>query len=379
MSTDLIYLDYNATTPVLPEVVDAMLPYLQQHFGNPSSAHALGRRAHAGVDAARVQVAALLGCDADEILFTSGGTESNNLAVQGLASIAARPRVVTSTIEHPSIAAPLQRMESRGVPVVRMAVDVDGRIQPNAYAAAIDETVALVTIMHANNETGVLQPVADIAAAARRAGALMHTDAAQSVGKVSVDVRRLQVDLLTLAGHKLYAPKGVGALYVRRGVRPAPLMLGAGHEGGIRPGTENVASIVGLGVACDVARRDLMSECLRIVAMRDRLWEGLRAAIPGLQLTGQSVERLPNTLNVRFPGYNGSTILQAAPEIAASAGSACHAGNDAPSAVLIAMGIPVEDARGAVRLSLGRGTVENDIDRTIKALLRAWKIVSKIP
>jgi len=374
MSESAIYLDHNATTPVLPEVVDAMLPYLREGYGNPSSAHVFGRVAREAVDEARGRVAMLIGCDAHEILFTSGGTESNNLAIRGTTE--ARPErrhVVTSAIEHPAVAAPCAWLERHGWDVTRVGVDGDGRVRPDAAALAMRDDTALVTIMHANNETGVLQPVAEVARAARERGAVAHTDAAQSVGKIPITVRSLGVDLLSVAGHKLYAPKGVGALYVRRDTILRPFALGAGHERGLRPGTENVASIVGLGVACERAARDLAAEAARVRALRDELWERLLASVPGLALNGHPTERLPNTLSVRFPGVPGTAVLEAAPSVAASTGSACHDGYQEPPAVIVAMGVPPPDALGAVRLTLGRGTTGADIERAAAALALAWR------
>jgi cysteine desulfurase len=371
--SDPIYLDHNATTPLVPEVVDAMLPHLREHFGNPSSGHVYGRRAREAVERARGQVAALLGCAPEEVCFTSGGTEANNLAIRGVAE--ARPErrhVVTSVIEHPATSVPCDWLERHGHRVSRLGVDATGRVG-GAGAAAIGDDTALVTVMHANNETGVLQPIAEIARAARAHGAVVHTDAAQSVGKVPVDVGALGVDLLSVAGHKLYGPKGVGALYVRRGTPLVPFVLGAGHERGLRPGTENVASIVGLGVACEIACRDAGAVEARIRALRDRLWVLLRARVPSLALNGHPEERLPNTLNVRFPGVSGNALLAAAPEVAASTGSACHAAGESASAVILAMGVPPAEALGSVRLTLGRGTTEEDVRRAAEALGRAWE------
>jgi cysteine desulfurase len=374
MSEDTIYLDHNATTPVLPEAVDAMLPYLRERYGNPSSGHAFGRTAREAVEKARGQVAALLGCDAEEILFTSGGTESNNLAIRGVTE--ARPErrhVVTSSIEHPAVAAPCAWLERHGWRVTRAGVDAGGRVRLQEIVAATAEDTALVTIMHANNETGVLQPVAETARAARERGVLVHTDAAQSVGKVPVSVRTLDVDLLSVAGHKLYAPKGVGALYVRQGTPLRPFALGAGHERGLRPGTENVASVVGLGAACERARRDLETEGARVRALREWLWERLRAEVPGIAMNGHPTERLPNTLSVRFPGVSGTNVLAATPGVAASAGSACHAGHEQAPAVIVAMGVPPREALGSVRLTLGRGTTGKDIERAAAFLAQAWR------
>jgi cysteine desulfurase len=373
-----IYLDYNASTPVLPEVVDAMIPFLRDQFGNPSSAHAFGRSARDAVEKARGQVAALLECDDDEVVFTSGGTEANNLAIRGATeALPDRRHVVTSVIEHPAVAAPCSWLERHGWRVTRAGVDEDGRIRVQEVTASIGSDTALVTVMHANSETGVVQPIAEMSRVARSAGAVVHTDAAQSVGKVPVHVRELGVDLLSIAGHKLYAPKGVGALYVRHGTPLLPLALGAGHEQGLRPGTENVASIVGLGVACERARVDLNAESERVRRLRDLLWEDLHDRVPGLALNGHRVERLPNTLSVRFPGVSGAALLAAAPELAASTGSACHGGQEqAPSAVL-AMGVPPGEALGTVRLTLGRGSTEEDGRRASAALAAAWRAVSR--
>jgi cysteine desulfurase len=371
---DTVYLDYNASTPVLPAVLDAMLPYLRDHFGNPSSAHPRGRAGREAVEGARAKVAALLGCESDEIVFTSGGTESNNLAILGAAE--ARPdrrHIVTSLLEHPAVAGPCARLEEGGWRITRVGVSSEGQVRVADAVGAIGPGTALVTVMHANNETGVLQPVGAIADAARAAGALAHTDAAQSIGKVPVAVSALGVDLLTVAGHKLYAPTGVGALYVRRGTAIRPLMVGAGHERGLRPGTENVAFIVGLGVACERARLDLEKEGARVASLRDHLWQSLAAEIRGLALNGHPAERLPNTLSVRFPRASGSALLQAAPSVAASTGSACHAGvEEAPSAI-VAMGVAPQEALGTVRLTLGRGSTLEEIDRACAALVQAWR------
>jgi cysteine desulfurase len=375
-----IYLDHNATTPVLPEVVDAMLPYLREHFGNPSSGHAFGARAREAVSVARDQVAELLGCETDEVIFTSGGTEANNLAIRGVAdALAHKRRIVTTVIEHPATARPCDWLEGHGRIVTRIGVDGAGRARIDEARLAVDEGTALVTVMHSNNETGVLQPVAEIAALARAAGAVVHTDAAQSVGKVAVDVRTLGVDLLSVAGHKLYAPKGVGALYVRRGTPLLPLVLGAGHERGLRPGTENVASIVGLGAACEAVGRDLEAAASRLRALSAALWSRLAAAVPGLAWNGDPALRLPNTVAVRFPGASGSAVLAGAPEVAASTGSACHEGHESASAVVLAMGVAPQDALGSVRLTLGRGTTEGDVERAAEALARSWRRLQTPP
>ena len=373
-----IYLDYNATTPVLPEVVDAMLPYLREHFGNPSSAHAFGRRAKEAVESARADVAALLECDAQEVFFTSGGTEANNLAIRGVAEARGdRRQIVTSTIEHPAVEKACAWLEEHGWRITRVGVDAAGRVSMADVQAAVGGEAALVTIMHANNETGVVQPIAEFAKIAHAAGALVHCDAAQSVGKIAVRVNELGVDLLSLVGHKVYAPKGVGALFVRQGTALLPFTRGAGHERGLRPGTENVAAIVGLGVACRRAMRDLDTEAARVRELRDRLWEQLAASVPGLQLNGHAAARLPNTLNVRFPGASGSELLAAAPEVAASTSSACHDGQDQASAVILAMGVSPSEALGSVRLTLGRDTTRDEVDRATDSLARAWRATKR--
>jgi cysteine desulfurase len=369
-----IYLDYNATTPVLPEVVDAMLPYLREHFGNPSSSHVYGRRAQAAVDHARERVAGLIGCDANEIIFTSGGTEANNLAIRGVTEARAdRRAVVTTVIEHPATAQPCAWLERHGWRVARVGVDREGRARAEEARAAVDATTALVTVMHSNNETGVLQPITELAYIARDRGAVMHTDAAQSVGKVPVHVRELGVDLLSIAGHKLYAPKGVGALYVRPGTPLQPFVLGAGHEHGLRPGTENVACIVGLGVACELASQDLDKRAACMQRLRDELWERLAAQVPGLGLNGDPVRRLPNTLSVRFPGASGNELLAGATAVAASTGSACHAGHESAPGVILAMGVAEAEALGTVRLTLGRGTTDDDVSHSADALIGSWR------
>jgi cysteine desulfurase len=374
---DPIYLDYNATTPLLPEVVDAMLPYLREHFGNPSSGHVYGARASAAIRRARAQVAGLLGCDADEIIFTSGGTEANNLAIRGAAEAQpGRRGVVTTVIEHPATARPCAWLERHGWKVTWVGVDADGRARADEAIAAIDGATALVTVMHANNETGALQPVEALAAAARAAGAAVHSDAAQSAGKVPVKVDALGVDLLSISGHKLYAPKGVGALYVRRGAPLAPFTLGAGHERGLRPGTENVAGIVGLGVAAARAEAELEALGPRLAALRDALWGRLAAEIPKIMLHGHPTLRLPNTLNVRFPRVSGADLLALCPEIAASTGSACHSAEESATAAILAMGVSPGEAVGAMRLTLGRGTTAAEIERAAQALISAWRRLS---
>jgi len=377
-----VYLDYNATTPIDPQVMAAMLPYLTKGFGNPSSAHAFGQRAHEAVAKARAQVADLLGAQPDEIVFTGCGSEANNLALKGvvfakLHSIfggwAKGAHLITSAVEHPAILQPCEFLRRLGCGVTVLPVDRHGRVDPEEVGKALDRTTTLVSIMHANNEVGTIQPLREIADLAHQRGALVHTDAAQSVGKIPVDVNELGVDLLSVAGHKLYAPKGIGALYVRRGVKLEPLLHGAGHENGRRAGTENVPYIVALGAACALARQSLPQASDRLRQWRDRLWEQLRAALGDrVVLNGHPDLRLPNTLNVNIQTYlGGAELLQQIPEIAASNGSACHEGHVTLSPVLAAMGVPKQLGRGAVRLSVGRFTTADEIDRAAAALIRA--------
>jgi cysteine desulfurase len=371
---DPIYLDYNASTPLLPEALEAMLPYLRSRYGNPSSQHAYGQSARKAVEHAREQVAALIGATADEIVFTSGGTESNNLALRGaLEAHAERKHIVTCNCEHSAIGVVCSFLEGHGCRVTRVPVLPSGRVRAEDVIAAIGDDTLLVTLMHANNETGVLQPVAEVGRAAREKGVLLHTDAAQTAGKVKVHVDELSADLLSIAAHKLYGPKGIGALYIRKGTQIAPFLLGGTHERGLRPGTENVPAIVGFGVACAAAARDAewLEELLTM--MRTRLWERLRAQVPGIALNGDPEGRVPNTLNVRFPGVTGPALLAAAPEVAASTSAACRDGADVASAVILAMGVPHEEALGSVRLSLGRHTTDAEVDRAGDALAAAWK------
>ena len=376
-----IYLDYNATTPVAPEVVEAMLPYFSKDFGNPSSSHAYGRRVHEAVERARLQVAAFIGASPEEIVFTGSGTEATNLALRGTASANPQRRhIVTTTFEHPATTETVASLERTGLSVSRAPVESDGRVAPEKIAALVQNDTLIVTVMHAHNEIGTIQPVADVAKAARSKGVLVHTDAAQTLGKVPVDVDALGVDLLTIVGHKFYAPQGVGALFIRRGTGVDPVITGAGHERGIRPGTENVAGIVGLGRACELAERVMVTERMRQRALRDRLLEALRVAVPELIVHGHPTERLPNTLFVTFPGVAGAKLLEVVPELAASTGSACHTGVDAPCASLLAIGVPSEKAVGPVRLSLGRSTTVEEIERAAGLLTAAWRqLAAQVP
>jgi cysteine desulfurase len=377
-TTDAIYLDFNATTPILPEVLDAMLPYLREGFGNPSSDHAQGIRAREGVELARGQVAALIGGSANEIVFTSCATESSNLAIRGVAATRAAPgRVVTSSIEHPATTSPCAELEARGWTITRVRPRSNGVVDVSDIEQALGPDVAIVTLMHANNEIGTIQPVGDVATRAHAVGAVVHTDAAQSIGKIPVRVDDLGVDLLTIAGHKVYAPKGVGALYVRHGTVIQPVLRGAGQEHGLRPGTENVASIVGLGRACELAGERLATERVRIRQLRDQLWERLRAAIPDLAMNGDPERRLPNTLSVRFPRVDGARLLAAARGVAASTGSACHSGEVLPPDVVVQLGVDPTSALGTVRLSLGFTTTIDHVTRAADALTSAWQAVTR--
>ncbi|QDG51735.1 cysteine desulfurase [Persicimonas caeni] len=373
-----IYLDYNATTPLLPEVVDAMLPYLREHFGNPSSSHVYGKRARRAVDQAREQVAEFIGCWPEEVVFTGGGTEANNLAIRGAARAAAEGRrhIVTSSVEHPAVEKPCAWLEGQGWRVTRLEVDATGCVDLGHAAEVIDDECALVTVMHANNEVGTIQPVDELAEFAHAHGAVFHTDAAQSLGKIWVRVEDLGLDLMTIAGHKLYAPKGVGALFVREMTPLEAVTFGADHEGGLRPGTENVASIVGLGKACELAHKSLDEAADEMRRLRDALWARLSGAVSGITVNGDLDNCLPNTLNVRFPGVMGQDVLAAADEVAASTGSACHEGEVTISRVLEAMGVAEDEAVGSVRLSLGRQTTMDEVERAAEALVGAWRGVS---
>jgi cysteine desulfurase len=372
-----IYLDFNASTPVAPEVAAAMRPLLEAHYGNPSSLHWAGQPAHAALEAARGQVAALLGCATDEIVFTSGGSEANNLAVKG-AYFAVRGRgnhIVTSRIEHPAILAPCRYLERMGAEVTYLPVDGLGQVDPDDVRKAITDRTVLVAIMHANNEVGTIQPIEEIARIARARGVLMHTDAAQSVGKIPARVEDLGVDLLSVAGHKLYAPKGVGALYVRRGVVLEPLIHGAAHECGRRAGTESAFLATGLGAACALALSDDRNQEIRL--LRDRLWSELRAAFgDGVVLNGHPTLRLPNTLNVSFVGRIGADILARLDGLAASTGSACHAGRVEHSPVLTAMGVAADLRMGAIRFSLGRTTTMAEIDEVVGRLRKVLPVMN---
>jgi cysteine desulfurase len=363
-----IYLDYNGTTPHDPEVIAAMRPFLETEFGNPSSGHAYGFKPREAVATARRQVAALLNCQPEEIIFTSGGTESNNHAIRG---VARRLRdkgnhIITSAFEHPAVLEVCRYLEIDGFETTYLPVGNDGIVDPADVEKAIRPTTILITIMHANNEVGTIQPIAAISRITRRYGIALHTDAAQSVGKIPTDVDALGVDLLSVAGHKLYAPKGVGALYVRPPLAPTKYGYGAGQENGWRAGTENVLAIAGLGQACELARQGLGTHMDHMQSMRERLFTGLTGKIPKTRLNGHPEDRLPNTLSIAFQGIEANHLLEAiGNKVAASAGAACHADAVEISHVLKAMGLPLDWARGTVRFSLGRMTTDEEIERTI--------------
>jgi cysteine desulfurase len=374
-----IYLDFNASTPLAPEVVAAMTPLLTEAYGNPSGTHWAAAAARDAVEKARGQVAMLLGCDATEVVFTSGGTEANNHAIKGIyfADSARRgghrpPHVVTTRVEHPAVLEPCRFLERLGAEVTYLPVDRHGRVDPEDVRRSLRPETMLVSVMHANNEVGTLQPVAEVAEIAHARGVPVHTDAAQSVGKVPVEVDALGVDLLSVAGHKLYGPKGVGALYVREGIRLEPLMHGAGHEAGRRAGTENVLLIAGLGAACELSQRWTGDEGVqRIRSLTARFWHRLREQFGGrVVLNGHPTERLPNTLSVGFPGFTGEELLGRLDGVAASTGSACHAGSVELSPVLRAMGVDEAAGLGTVRFSLGRTTTAEEVDAVVGMLVR---------
>jgi cysteine desulfurase len=372
-----IYLDYNASTPIDPAVAAAMLPYLDLHYGNPSSGHWASAPAKTAVENARAQVAAILGSHSDEVIFTSGGSEANNLALKGV-FFRLRDKgdhIITTAIEHPAIVAPCRFLERLGARVTYLPVDQTGQVEPDDLRRAITPRTILISIMHANNEVGTIQPITASARIAHDHGVLFHTDAAQSVGKISTEVNDLGVDLLSIAGHKVYAPKGVGALFVRRGVSIEPLVHGAGHESGRRAGTESALLAVGLGKACDIARDLTAMEGVR--ALRDRFWAMLQDEFQeNVVLNGHPTDLLPNTLSVCFVGHVGADILARADGVAASTGSACHSGRIELSPVLDAMGIAPKVGMGAIRFSLGRQTTSEEIATVVAQLTNVFSAAS---
>jgi cysteine desulfurase len=372
MGQPFIYLDYNATTPVDPRVADAMQPFVAGVFGNPSSSHRLGREAKAAVDDARSKVACCLNCESDEVVFTSGGSESNNAAIRGVVAARGGGHIVTSAVEHPAVLEVVLALEMEGrITLSVVGVDSAGQVDPLEVERALRPETVLVTIMLANNEVGSLQPVAEIVKMCRAHGAMVHTDAAQAVGKIPVDVVTLGVDLLTVAGHKLYAPKGIGALYIRDGVELEPLIRGAGHERGLRAGTENILGQAGLGAACAIVTDEIDDEVPRMAALRDRLADGLGSGCSDLVVHGHPEQRLPNTLSVAFPGVDANQLLtRLGDRVAASAGAACHSHRVSVSHVLAAMAVDTATALSTVRLSVGRFTTDEEIDRAAATILQ---------
>jgi cysteine desulfurase len=359
-----VYLDFNATTPVEPTVLDAMLPYFSENFANASSIHTPGQRARAAVETAREQVAALIGARPQEIVFTSGGTESDNHAIFGIASSTSLPHIITTAIEHEAVLNTCQALEKQGVAVTYLPVNRDGLIDLDELRTAIRPETILVTIMHANNELGTIQPLEEIGRIAAEKDIFFHTDAVQSVGKTPIDVNKVQLDLLSLSAHKIYGPKGIGALYIRGGTRVRQLLYGGHHQRGFRPGTENVAGIVGLGKAAELARTSLSVDALRVSKLRDELEQGLLQRIPDSRINAANAQRTPNTTNILFPGIEGEALLIALDlkGLAVSTGAACSSGAVEPSHVLTAIGLPAEDARASLRFSLGCHTSSADID-----------------
>jgi cysteine desulfurase len=369
-----IYLDYNASTPVAPQVLEEMLPYLKGTYGNPSSSHPFGAACRAGIEQARERVALLLGCEATEIIFTSGATESNNMVIKGIAKAAGKGKhFITSRIEHPAVLEPCRHIERFGYSVTYLPVDRFGLVDPVDLEKAIRPDTVLVSIMHSNNEVGTIQDIRELARIASSRNVPFHTDAAQSVGKVRVQVEELGVDYLTVAGHKFYAPKGIGALYIRSGRSIEPLLHGAGHERGLRPGTENAAFIVGLGAACMEAMPLLETEGPRQRALGQRLLEGLQRAGLKVHLNGHPGKKLPNTWSISFEGFDAPSVMEALSGVAVSPGAACHGDLVEPSHVLAAMATDAALARGAIRFSLGRETSEGEIDHVVEKLKHSLK------
>lgn len=371
---NIIYLDNNATTPLAPDVANAMDRCLRDNFGNPSSSHPYGIKAKKAVDNSRKKVAELIGAKPEEIIFTSGGTEANNLAILGTAGRYKTGHIITSCIEHPSVMNPVKHLENLGCDVTYLPVTKDGMVSASDVLRHINKHTILITIMHSNNETGSIQPIASIGKAARSIGISFHCDAAQSVGKVPVMVNALNVDLLTIVSHKFYGPKGVGALYLRSGTEINPISYGASHEHGLRPGTENVAGIVGLGKASELARREINKRITDMTSLSQLLLSELQKNIPGVKLNGHRTKRLPNTLNISFPDVSGASLLSRLnKEVAVSAGSACHAGKQTPSDTLKAMGVSDQDALSSLRISLGRSNTESQTRKAALAIIRAYK------
>ncbi len=359
----MIYLDHNATTPVDTEVRDAICEALDV-FGNPSSSHVAGQKAHRLVEGARKAVAGLIGASPEEIIFTSGGTESNNLALIGFAQSFGKGHIISSRIEHPSVANPLKYLEKQGYAITLVGTDHNGAVKPEDILKEIRPDTILVTIMHSNNETGVIQPIKEIAAILKERGIVFHTDAAQSAGKTPLNIEELACDMATLVSHKFYGPKGIGALYLRKGTKLLPIMYGAGHERGLRPGTENIPAIAGFGKASEIAKRDMSLRVEHTERVTGILYRKLLDLIPDIKLNGKTARRLPNTLNISIKGIVGTDLVNSLKDtVAISAGSACHSGTCTPSDVLLAMGLSPGEAISAVRISTGKDTTEDDVLR----------------
>ncbi|HDN94823.1 MAG TPA: cysteine desulfurase [Nitrospirae bacterium] len=370
----MIYLDNNATTQPATEISSIISKCLKENFGNPSSGHPFGSKAREAVDRARKEVAGLIGARPDEIIFTSGGTEANNMAIIGTALKHGSGHIISSAIEHPSVMNPLKHLETLGYNVTYIPADKYGMVDPTDVIKKIRKSTILITIMHSNNETGTIQPIARIGEIARKKGIPFHCDAAQSVGKVPVNVKKLNTDMLTIVSHKFYGPKGVGALYLKSGTEIEPVTFGASHERGLRPGTENVCSIAGLGTACRLAKKEMSTRVINMKSLSRLFYSELKKQIPGLKLNGHPSKRLPNTLNLSFPNVIGSALLEKLKnDIAASTGSACHEGQHTTSYVLKAMGMSDKDAFSAVRLSLGRTTTEAQVRKAVKAIVGAYR------
>lgn len=373
----MIYLDNNATTPVDPEVSDAILSSLKRDFGNPSSTHSIGQRARDVIEKSRMLISELIGCKSAEIYFTSGGTESNNLAIIGTAERHKRGHIITSVIEHPSVLNPCRYLESRGFQVTYLPVDSAGMVIIDEFKKSIKKDTILITIMHANNETGVLQSVEEIGAIAGERGIPFHIDAAQSTGKMPVNVSQVKADMMTIVSHKFYGPKGIGALYLRDGLELSPILFGAGHERGLRPGTENVPGIVGLGKACELAKMNIRNRVAHATKLCEMLFRGLTEKIDGIRLNGHETLRLPNTLNICIHGIDSTDLLESIKDkVAASSGSACHAGQRKPSSVLKAMGLSDVDARSSLRLSVGKDNTEEEIKEAVEIIADTVKILN---
>ena len=366
-----VYLDHNASTPVHPEVIDAMLPYFGERFGNPSSVHAFGREAREGLDGARQQIAHFLSVGKEEVVFTSGGTESDNMAIKGVALAHRKGHIITSQIEHHAVLRTCQNLETLGFDVTYLPVDGNGLVDPDAVRRSLRPDTILISVMHANSEIGTVQPAREIGQVARERGVPFHVDAVQTFGKLPIDLDAFGIDLLSFSSHKIYGPKGVAGLFIKKGTKMLSVQHGGEHERRRRAGTENVAGAVGFGKAVEIRARDMAEEAVRVSALRDRLWDGINARVPEVRLNGHPTQRLPGTCNMCFRNVESESIVLGLDlkGIAVSAGSACTSGNVEPSYVLVAMGVPVEWAMGSVRCSLGRGTTAEDIDYVIESVV----------